>query len=1206
MSHRVSKFGQLHVFFATIALALIFGLPSPLQAQTFQTVPAMSFTMPFAGANPLPQIVTIATTSGALRFTPAASTFSGGNWLSVSPSNGGCCNAPYPVAVFVNGTGLSAGTYQGQIVFTDYNNPKNTMTVPVTLTVAASSAAFFDDLPGALSFSVKTNATAITAQPIYIRNGGSGTLNWTLTASTGIGSNWLSASATSGSAPTAVSIGINISSLPGGGATAGTYIGQVLLQTSGDSVTIPITVTVGSPVFEQVNPISFTMPFGGKNPLTQLLEIESTDNSVIRFTPTAYNAKGGNWLSVSPSNGGCCNTPYPVTVSVNPGTLAAGTYTGEIAIIEYANPARSLIVPVTLTIEPSGPFFNDLPGGLSYSMKTNGTAITAQVVQIGNGGSGTLNWTVVPTTSDSANWLTVSSSSGTAPSVVTVGVNPSVLPGGGAVAGTYVGQLLFQTSGDTTTIPVAVTVGSPVFEQVNAISFTMPFGGANPLPQILNIESTDNSVVRFTPTAYSAQGGNWLTVSPSNGGCCNTPYPITVSVNASTLPAGTYTGEITIIEYSNPARSMNIPVTLTIEASGPFFNNLPGGLSFSLKTNGAATSQVIQIGNGGSGTLNWTVTPTTSDAGNWLTVSAPSGTAPSLVTVEVNASMLPGNGAIAGTYDGQLLFEAAGDITTIPVSVTVGSVVFQQVNPIAFTMAFGGANPLPQIMTIESTDNSVIRFTPTASSATGGNWLSVSPNNGGCCNTPFPVTVSVNASTLPAGTYTGEITIFEYSNPARSLTVPVTLTIEASGGFLANLPGQMSFSMKKGGKVTPQALQIGNAGSGKLKFTITPTTADGGAWLIPSVLAGTAPKAITVSIVPGQLPGNGQIVGTYVGQLLLEAGNDTTTIPVTVTVGDGIFAQLNPLNFVMPFGGANPLPQILTIASNDPATGLRFTPTASTATGGNWLSVSPNNGGCCNSPYPLYVSVSASSLKAGTYTGEITIAQYSNPSLLMTVPVTLTVVGSSGAFFDNLPGQTSFSLTPGSGNPATQAIQLGNGGGGTLNWSVSTNTADDGKWLKVLPTKGANAGSYTVSVTAKSLPGGGKLAGTFLGQEVLKAKTGNVTIPVVVTIGDPVFVELPAVTFSTKQGTNPAPQTITIDSTSSAIRFTPSAASGKGGNWLSVSPNNGGCCNTPTNLTVSTNASSLPAGTYFGEINIIQYSNPAQSMTVPVVLNVSP
>jgi hypothetical protein len=49
-----------------------------------------------------------------------------------------------------------------------------------------------------------------------------------------------------------------------------------------------------------------------------------------------------------------------------------------------------------------------------------------------------------------------------------------------------------------------------------------------------------------------------------------------------------------------------------------------------------------------------------------------------------------------------------------------------------------------------------------------------------------------------------------------------------------------------------------------------------------------------------------------------------------------------------------------------------------------------------------------------------------------------------------------------------------------------------------------------------------------------------------------------------------------------------------------------GCCNTPTNVTVSANASALAAGTYVGQINVMQYgANPAESMTIPVVLNVA-
>jgi len=1188
---------------SVLALTTFFALAAGLQAQTFQTVPALSFTMAFAGANPLPQVLTISQVSGTLRFTPVASTNSGGNWLSVSPNTSGCCYAPYPVVVSVAGAGLAVGTYTGQIVFTDFNNANNKITVPVNLTVAASGATFFDDLAGKLSFSMKTGATAVTSQPIQIRNGGSGVLNWTVTASTGIGGNWLTVSASSGAAPSTINIGIDPTKLPAG---AGTYIGQLLFQASGDSMTIPVAITVGTSVFEQINPISFTMPFGGKNPLSQILVIEASDNSAVRFTPNAATAKGGNWLTVSPSNAGCCYAPYPVTVSVTPGTLAAGTYTGEVTITEYANPARSMTVPVTLTVAPSGAFFTDLAGGLSYSLKANGTA-SSQVIQIANGGTGTLNWTVSPTTSDASPWLTVSSSSGTAPSAVTVNVNSTLLPGGGAIVGTYVGQLLFQTAGDTTSVPVAVTVGSPVLEQVNPIVFTMPFGGQNPLPQIVNMASSDNSAIRFTPVAATGQGGSWLQVSPSNAGCCYTPFPVTISVSANTLPAGTYVGEVTFTEYANPARSLNVPVTLNIVASGAFFDNLPGALAFSMTKGGNGVAQRVQINNGGTGTLNWTATPATSDSAAWLTVSAASGTAPTAINVDIDPALLPGNGSIAGTYIGNLLFQTGSDLASIPVSVTVGDAVFEQINPIAFTMPLGGANPPVQTINVASTDNSAIRFTPVAATARGGNWLTVSPSNAGCCYTPFGVTVSVNASTLAAGTYTGEIVFSEYANPSRSMTVPVTLTVADSGAFFNNLPGGMSFSMKAGGKISAQSLQIGNGGSGKLSWKLTPSTADGGAWLKPSALAGTAPKTLSIAIVPAELPNAGKIPGTFNGQLLFTTtAGDTASVPVTVTVGAAVFTQMNPLNFVMPVGGANPLPQILTVTSTDAATNLRFTPTASTGTGGSWLTVSPSNLGCCYTPYPVYVSVNGSTLKAGTYSGEITINQYANPSMAMTVPVTLTVVSPSSAFFDNLPGQTSFSLLANGKNPPTQTMQVANGGGGTLNWKAAVNTADANKWLKVLPAKGVNAGTYTITVTAKSLPGKGLIPGTFLGQQVLSAKTGNVTIPVVVTVGDPVFVQLPAVTFSTKVGINPAPQTIGVNSTSTAIRFTPIAASGKGGSWLSVSPSNLGCCYTPTNVTVSVNASGLAAGSYTGEVNVIEYANPAKSMTVPVFLTVSP
>jgi hypothetical protein len=1214
MRNPVSQSNQFRVAIITVLLALTFGLPNALHAQTFQTIPALTFTMPFGGANPLPQIVTSASTSTSFNFYQKTSTSSGGNWLSAPACNNSVypCTTPSTVAVVVSAAGLAAGTYQGQIEFISTSN-SSTMTVPVTLTVIQTSTAFFDNLPGGLTYFLRTGSTTPTPQPFQIRNAGTGTLNWTLSTSTASTNNWLTASATSGTAPATVSIGINTANLPSG---AGTYVGEVVLSTTGDSTTIPVTITVGTSIFEQVNPLNFTMPVGGAAPLSQIISTAAADNSNKNFFQAVVTANGGNWLSAPNCNNSVypCASPtaFPVAIQ-NVSSLPAGFYMGQVTVYQDSTPQMVINIPVTLNIVASGAFFNNLPGGLAFTI-VPGDKAPSQTVPIGNAGSGSLNWTASTSTSDGGAWLSASPANGTAPSDTSVSINPANLPDGGSLAGTYVGQVLLQTTGDTTSIPVVVVVGTNVFNQVNPISFTMPVGGANPLPQNITIATT-GSAVNFYQVSNAATGGNWLSVPGCNNSVypCATPNQFAVSVqNASTLPVGTYEGEITVYQDSSPGMSLNIPVTLNVEPAGAFFNNLPGGLSFTLVPNGPGVTQTIPITNGGSGTLSWTATTATSDGNAWLSTSPTSGTAPSELSVKVDSKLLPNGGQLAGNYTGQVFLQTGTDTTTIPVNVTVATDGFNQINPISFTMPAGGAAPLPQILTMSTTGTTSVNFYQVATTATGGNWLSVPGCNNSVypCASPNQVAVNVqNASSLSAGVYTGEVVFYEDTNPSTSVAVPVTLNVVGSGGFFNNLPGQLSFTMPQDATaVTPQSIQIGNAGSGKLKFTITPSTADGGAWLTTSAVSGSAPKTVSVEITPKNLPNAGAIAGTYQGQLLLQAGADSTTIPVTVVVAANAFTQVNPINFVMPAGGANPLPQIVTVTTIN-GSSLNFYQVTSTATGGNWLSV-PN---CNNSDYPcatpnefLVNVTNTNDLAAGAYTGQVTIYWDANPSRSITVPVTLTVVADTKAFFDELPGQASFSFAPGATKTQSQTIYLGNGGEGTLDWSIKTTTADTGKWLKVTPNKGANSGSFTVEVTPKNLPNKGAIDGTFLGQQVLSAKTGVATIPVVVNVSNQAFVPVPTVVFETSQGGTPPSQAITIASTGAAMNFYQVTSTGKGNDWLPLTSCNNPDypCATPTNLTLSVVSSGLPVGSYYAEINIFEDADPSQSMTIPVVLNV--
>src|ERR1700722_18767630 len=275
---------------AILSATLLLAAAGPIaSAQTFATVPALSFTTVANGANPLPQVVTIASTGTQFAFSATPSTSTGGNWLQVPSSGGGCCTTPEALTVIVNAASLPAGTYTGQILFASYPSGAITKTVPVSLIVAPAGGTFFGDVAGQASFSMVPGG-APPSQFIQIENGGTGALQWTVTRSTADGGNWLNVPVTAGTAPSMVAVGITPASLPGGGSTAGTYVGQLLFTAAGSSVTVPVSVTVGSSVFTQVNPINFTMPQGG-GALPQVLSIASPGTD-FTFSSAVYTGSG--------------------------------------------------------------------------------------------------------------------------------------------------------------------------------------------------------------------------------------------------------------------------------------------------------------------------------------------------------------------------------------------------------------------------------------------------------------------------------------------------------------------------------------------------------------------------------------------------------------------------------------------------------------------------------------------------------------------------------------------------------------------------------------------------------------------------------------------------------------------------------------------------------------------------------------------------
>lgn len=104
--------------------------------QTVHLTPAaMQFNYQIGGQTPAAQTTVVSSSSGSLNFTAAASTTSGGNWLSVEPASGPA--TPANLTVRVNPANLPAGRYEGSVTVTSAAASNSPQRVAVVLNVAA-------------------------------------------------------------------------------------------------------------------------------------------------------------------------------------------------------------------------------------------------------------------------------------------------------------------------------------------------------------------------------------------------------------------------------------------------------------------------------------------------------------------------------------------------------------------------------------------------------------------------------------------------------------------------------------------------------------------------------------------------------------------------------------------------------------------------------------------------------------------------------------------------------------------------------------------------------------------------------------------------------------------------------------------------------------------------------------------------------------
>jgi len=145
-------------------------------------------------------------------------------WLTVTPTAG---ITPAALQAAVKPSGLSAGTYKGNITITAPGMGGSPMKIAVTFTMAANNTPVVPILTvnsSTVTFSTTEGASNPAPVNVAITNTGAGTLSWTATKS----QSWITLSATGGTAPSSLAIGASI-----GGLAAGTYSGTVTITSAG-------------------------------------------------------------------------------------------------------------------------------------------------------------------------------------------------------------------------------------------------------------------------------------------------------------------------------------------------------------------------------------------------------------------------------------------------------------------------------------------------------------------------------------------------------------------------------------------------------------------------------------------------------------------------------------------------------------------------------------------------------------------------------------------------------------------------------------------------------------------------------------------------------------------------------------------------------------------------------------------------------------
>ncbi len=669
-----------------------------------------------------------------------------------------------------------------------------------------------------LSFSGFAAGPPPLAATLNIVNGGGQTLTYAISTEypDGQAAGWLAVAPQEGSVGDGVSshaVAVNSAGLP-----PGEYAATIVV--SGNTTNSPQTTAVRLVLFE--SPLLVPEPFevdlsafaGSQAGAKTSFSIENVGGGSLEYllTPDAP------WLRVTPLQAfALAGRPVEHTVIVDPAGLAAGSYTGRIAIQPLDPIAPSDAVLVFLTVnDPTR--IQVSPGGLELEGVAGSRPTVERLLSVASDQSGLLRWSA--RSRHASPWLEVSGG-GTTPGLVRLRARAE-----GLTPGVFTDEIVFSTEAldgsgsqvfdDVLRVPVRFSVSEAAAAGIRLSERSMLFSssaGAGSAKRRISIDGAFGK----PGIAWEITGDlpAWLRANAARG---TTPFSLELTADSAGLTPGVYQG---VVSVSGGSDRLELAAAFVVRDSLQSGLSLaPEGLAFEAAPSSARPGvQRLWATNRGAAAEDWRAFVTTSDDSDWLLLSPASGRIEpgesAVISVGVN-----GEGLDVGDYSGLVRVETSDGVsqfTTIALrALAPESATTIQLSPPGVVLQAGANAASAALASIAVSSNQDVSFQAGAGTYSGS-WLTAWPPTGRVeAGGRVNLTVSADASKLGAGEHRGVVVVsveggLTKAVPVLLIVTPAIASQQGSGecgiaGALVNLNSPApDFRVRTGDPVTVEA-----------------------------------------------------------------------------------------------------------------------------------------------------------------------------------------------------------------------------------------------------------------------------------------------------------------------------------------------------------------------------------------------------------------